>query len=128
MKLLQKVPSKRLGYKNDAADLKVHPFFKNINWKKLTKKEIETPMTPDLKGEDDVSYFSEEFTKKEAVDSPCPAPTAKDAANYFRGYSFVAPQWRKTDPHDTVLPPSLERRVQINRPSIVDVLKSKNVS
>jgi len=36
-KLLEKNPKKRLGYKS-VDEIKRHPFFKNINWNKISKR------------------------------------------------------------------------------------------
>lgn len=47
--LLVKDPEKRLGgTKNDAKDIKIHTFFKDINWAKLLAKEIPPPFTPKI--------------------------------------------------------------------------------
>ena len=46
-KLLQKDPTRRLGHsRQDAEQIKSHPFFKGIDWEKLQKKEIEPPVEP----------------------------------------------------------------------------------
>ncbi|XP_038658681.1 rhodopsin kinase GRK1 [Scyliorhinus canicula] len=48
--LLEKDPEKRLGFKNDGCDeIKAHPFFKNINWRKLEAGILLPPFTPDSK-------------------------------------------------------------------------------
>lgn len=45
--LLVKDPRKRLGGGDeDAAELKRHPFFKNLDWEKLARKEIPAPFKP----------------------------------------------------------------------------------
>lgn len=124
-KLLEKNPSKRLGNKNDAEDLKKHPFFAGIDWDALYNKRLEAPLIPPVSGLDDVAHFSRDFTDTVAVDTPVPAPKAKNAEKLFRNYSYVAPQWRQARPQE-VSP--IERRDQINRPRIEEVLKAKDVS
>ncbi|XP_078088413.1 rhodopsin kinase GRK1 [Mustelus asterias] len=48
--LLEKDPEKRLGFKNESCDeLKNHPFFKNINWRKLEAGILLPPFIPDSK-------------------------------------------------------------------------------
>lgn len=86
MKLLEKNPTKRLGFKEDAEELKRHKFFKKINWKKLKEKASKAPMVPKVDGEDDVRQFSEDFTKETITpeDDGVPLPHA-NAANLFRG-------------------------------------------
>lgn len=49
-KLLIKEPRKRLGGgSEDAAELKRHSFFKNLDWNALSKKKIAAPFKPVLK-------------------------------------------------------------------------------
>lgn len=46
-KLLVKDPRKRLGGgEGDAKELKRHPFFRNLDWNKLVRKEIPAPFKP----------------------------------------------------------------------------------
>lgn len=45
--LLEKDPRKRLGGgKEDAREIKRHPFFKKLSWEKLYRKEIPAPFRP----------------------------------------------------------------------------------
>lgn len=89
--LLEKDPRKRLGGgKDDAKELKRHPFFKTLDWEKLYRKEIPAPFRPVIRNELDVSNFAEEFTTMIPTDSPCIVPEC-DEEDLFKGYSFVAP-------------------------------------
>lgn len=125
-RLLQKNPQERLGFQNDAEDLKRHKFFKRIDWLKLKSKKIPTPMKPALSGEDDVSQFSVDFTNELPVDREVEPPAAKNAANYFRGYSFVAPQWCRSPVQEIS---TVERPEPTSRPKLDEVLMPiKNVS
>jgi hypothetical protein len=45
--------------------LKAHPFFKNIDWDKLLRKELEAPYKPKLVSEEDTDKFDTEFTQVE---------------------------------------------------------------
>ncbi|KAG5852075.1 hypothetical protein ANANG_G00058570 [Anguilla anguilla] len=62
--LLEKDPTKRLGFKNDTCDeLKNHSFFKNLNWGRLEAGMLTPPFVPDpkmvyAKNIDDVGAFS----------------------------------------------------------------------
>jgi hypothetical protein len=40
LKLLEKDPSKRLGTKGGAAEIKSHPFFRGTDWNKILRREI----------------------------------------------------------------------------------------
>ncbi|RWS28116.1 ribosomal protein S6 kinase-like protein [Leptotrombidium deliense] len=89
-RLLIKDPKKRLGGgRDDAWELKRHPFFRQINWNDLSKRIIKAPFTPKINGELDVSNFAEEFTSMVPTDSPAVVPPSDD--KIFKGYSYVAP-------------------------------------
>lgn len=60
--LLNRNPKHRLGATRDAEELKDHPFFADIDWDALAKKNVVPPFKPKLKGELDVSNFDPEFT------------------------------------------------------------------
>ena len=44
-RLIQRKPECRLGYKG-IAEIKYHPFFKNVDWEKLSKKQYISPFVP----------------------------------------------------------------------------------
>lgn len=60
--LLNRNPKHRLGSQGDAKELKAHPFFADIDWEALGKKNLVPPFKPKLKSELDVSNFDPEFT------------------------------------------------------------------
>jgi len=43
LKLLERNPSKRLGAKKDADEVRAHPWFKNINWNDVYRKKLPVP-------------------------------------------------------------------------------------
>lgn len=59
--LFQKKPDLRLGSKS-SADVRTHPWFDNIDMKKLLNKELKPYFVPVVKSEDDTSNISKEFT------------------------------------------------------------------
>jgi hypothetical protein len=85
--LLEKDPKKRLGFKNDAEDLKNHKFFSKIDWNLLKKKRYIAPMIPTVANKYDVSQFSDDFTKQKAEDCPAESglPNGPNASQYFKG-------------------------------------------
>ncbi|XP_071450098.1 ribosomal protein S6 kinase alpha-5-like [Hetaerina americana] len=110
-KLLIKDPRKRLGGgKSDAEELKQHPFFKGMDWKKLARKELPAPFVPHITDELDVSNFSEEFTKMTPTDSPAVVPPNFDKV--FKGYSYVSPSilFSENVISDDIFRPSVEKR------------------
>lgn len=56
-KLMQKDPSKRLGYTQGADEIASDPWFTGINWKHLYDKEYVSPHVPKLENEYDLSNF-----------------------------------------------------------------------
>ena len=60
--LLNRNPRHRLGAKGDAKELMAHPFFSDVDWDALCRKEVVPPFKPKLKSVTDTSYFDPEFT------------------------------------------------------------------
>ena len=62
-RLLIRDPKLRLGSgPGDAADLKAHPFFREVDWERLASGSIIPPWSPGVAGSLDVSQFDTEFT------------------------------------------------------------------
>ncbi|KZV64842.1 Pkinase-domain-containing protein [Peniophora sp. CONT] len=67
--LLNRNPKHRLGAQRDAEELKEHPFFKNIDWVALGKKQVTPPFKPNVESDESTANFDPEFTSA-AVDDP----------------------------------------------------------
>jgi protein-serine/threonine kinase len=101
--LLNRNPKHRLGASRDAEELKAHPFFADIDWDALTKKNVVPPFKPKLKSELDVSNFDPEFTnalngngslnaRAAALASgvnPASTPLSPTMQANFAGFTFV---------------------------------------
>jgi len=88
--LLNRDPKKRLGSKADIDDLKQHAFFKEINFEKMMKKEIDPPYKP-KKSSDTTSNFDSTFTSEPVVDSvaqPSGLGTLSDNPDAFQGFTY----------------------------------------
>lgn len=59
-RLLQKSPDNRLG-RNGADEIKSHPWFCNIDWNILYRKEYRPPFIPIIDKDYGLSYFEERF-------------------------------------------------------------------
>ena len=57
--MLQKDPTRRLGFYNEFEEVKDHPFFENLDWQKILNKEKEGPLKPSLYG----FYFDKEYVQ-----------------------------------------------------------------
>ena len=63
--LLQRDPAKRIGTsERDADELKEHPFFEGIDWKRISEMTFETAFKPKVKGDEDVSCIDKLFTRE----------------------------------------------------------------
>ena len=60
--LLNRNPKHRLGANGDAEQLKAHPFFADVDWIQLGRKNLVPPFKPRLKSETDTQNFDPEFT------------------------------------------------------------------
>jgi serum/glucocorticoid-regulated kinase 2 len=68
--LLNRDPKKRCGSKDDVDDIKTHPFFKDISFEKMMKKQIDVPYKPKVKNTGEgTDNFAPEFTNEPVVDS-----------------------------------------------------------
>lgn len=92
-KLFERDPAKRLGV---TGNIRLHPFFKTINWILLEKRKVEPPFKPKVKSPSDYSNFDPEFlnekpklsfSDKNLIDSM--DQTA------FHGFSFVNPKFEQ---------------------------------
>lgn len=101
--LLNRNPKHRLGAEGDAEQLKAHPFFADIDWVALGKKNLVPPFKPRLKHELDTSNFDPEFTNAvhgvsslnaraaaaAAGGNPATTPLSPSLQANFKGFTFV---------------------------------------
>jgi serine/threonine protein kinase len=66
--LLTRDPAQRLGV-NGADEIKRHPFFDKIDWRRLAQKKIQPPFKPSVRSPVDVSNFDTVFTAEQPLDS-----------------------------------------------------------
>ena len=64
LKLLVRDPKKRLGTDKDFDDIKVHPWFKDLDWDALYNKKIEPPFKPKVSGDYWMDNFDQEFVSE----------------------------------------------------------------
>ena len=89
-KLLLRKPNKRLGYKNGINELKKHIWFKDIDWEKLEKKEIEAPFLPDKNSENFDKEYCEEIdnVSEETIERYRQYIADELFPDVFQGYTF----------------------------------------
>ena len=101
--LLNRNPKHRLGATRDADELMEHPFFSDIDWIALGKKNLVPPFKPKLSGIADTSHFDPEFTnalntaqslnaRAQALAGtgvPASTPLSPTMQNAFKGFTYV---------------------------------------
>lgn len=91
MALLQRDPKKRLGAgAGDAAEIKRHPYFADIDWDALYAKRIEPPFKPTLKSKTDTSWFDTEFTSERPTLTPVNSVLSPADQNEFADFDWPA--------------------------------------
>jgi len=90
--LLTRDVDKRLGSQS-SQDVKKHPFFKDIDWDKLEKREMEPPYKPKVKGDADTSLIDTAFLVEKAQDSYVENHLSETLQrdNAFDDFTYVAP-------------------------------------
>jgi len=85
--LLQRDVDKRL---KEPAKIKSHPFFKGLDFEKLSRREIKPPFVPDVKGENDLSQIDPCFTSEKArISISDNSEIDKDDQQNFEGFTYV---------------------------------------
>ncbi|KAJ3267786.1 hypothetical protein HK104_005619 [Borealophlyctis nickersoniae] len=90
--LLERDPKRRLGGgPEDAAAIKRQPFFGDVDWQKLNKKEVTPPFKPKVESETDTSNFDPVFTAVLPVDSAPKAsqPLSETLQQNFMGFTYT---------------------------------------
>ena len=92
-KLFVTDPKRRLGF-NSADEVKNHPFFKDIDFDKVLKKEYKPPFVPKLESDTDLKYFDEneenfvEEEKKESLNNNNEKKENEKDNYHFEGFSY----------------------------------------
>ncbi|OHS96565.1 RAC family serine/threonine-protein kinase like protein [Tritrichomonas foetus] len=88
-KLLEKDPKKRLGSGPIGAnEIKVHPFFCEIDWDKVLRKDIRPSWIPPVENPTDTSHFDPQFTAETpGVSFEDPNLVPIDAQNAFVNFT-----------------------------------------
>jgi serum/glucocorticoid-regulated kinase 2 len=90
-KLLDRDPNRRLGT-NGASEIKAHPFFHSIDWRKLLDRKYEPSFKPNVVDERDTGNFDKEFTSEAPTDSYVEGvPLSQTMQQQFAGWSYNRP-------------------------------------
>ncbi|AMD18875.1 HBL027Wp [Eremothecium sinecaudum] len=88
IELLSREPKKRLGY-NGADEIKRHPFFSQLSWKRLWMKGYIPPYKPPVMSALDTSNFDQEFTREKPIDSVVNDFLSESVQQQFGGWTYV---------------------------------------
>lgn len=86
--LLSRDPKRRLGY-NGAHEIKKHPFFSQMSWKRLLIKGYIPPYKPPVTSAIDTSNFDQEFTREKPIDSVVDEFLSESVQKQFGGWTYV---------------------------------------
>lgn len=86
--LLSRDPQRRLGY-NGADEIKNHPFFSQLSWKRLLMKGYIPPYKPPVTSATDTSNFDQEFTREKPIDSVVDEYLSESVQKQFGGWTYV---------------------------------------
>lgn len=86
-RLLTRNPEKRLG-SGSFEEVMGHPWFRDIDWDKLYKKEVVPPFKPIVSGADDVRNVDSEFLGELPAVTPTFEGKVLTDPNAFTGFSY----------------------------------------
>lgn len=105
--LLNRNHEQRLGSRDDALELKTHPFFASIDWEALLTRRVAPPFQPVIADVVDTGNFDAEFTQMsvhgDSVDRAADSALAGSAAastspgGRFSGFTYVPPHELPTE-------------------------------
>ncbi|KAL7807808.1 kinase-like domain-containing protein [Trichoderma aethiopicum] len=105
-KLLERDPSKRLGV-NGSTEIKSHPFFHGIDWKKLLQRKYEPAFKPNVANALDTNNFDDLFKNEPAQDSvPDDFVLSKTMQDQFVNFSYNRPVAGLDDAGGSIKDPS----------------------
>lgn len=94
--LLHRDPAQRLGSTGGGEEIRQHPFFQDVDFESLRRKEVKAPFIPRVDGLVDTSNFDAEFTTQKCVSidprpNPFGIPAFSVSDGKFAGFTYVRP-------------------------------------
>ncbi|KAF6224853.1 hypothetical protein HO133_010047 [Letharia lupina] len=106
MQLLDRRPEQRLGAKGPS-EIKAHPFFNAIDWRKLLQRRYDPTFKPNVTDALDTANFDREFTQEAPTDSYVEGPIlSQTMQQQFTGWSYNRPVAGLGDAGGSVKDPS----------------------
>ncbi|KAJ3304883.1 Serine/threonine kinase [Kappamyces sp. JEL0829] len=89
--LMHKNPARRLGAsRDDAEEVKRHPYFTGVDWEALLRRETTPPFVPVIANAKDVSNFDKEFTSEPPVLTPINSVLSEVEQKEFSDFGYIA--------------------------------------
>jgi serine/threonine protein kinase len=94
--LLERNPVRRLGSgTDDAYEIKKHPWFSEIDWNMLYRRQIEPPFKPTVTGAEDTRNIDKMFTNEPPRDTPMinngMGMNGNKQGEHFDQFTYVSP-------------------------------------
>lgn len=104
-RLLERDPRRRLGSGPTASEeIRNHPWFSDLNWEDVYFRRYKPRYKPNVKNEEDTSYFDDEFTKQMPVDSVSATGVLDDKLQReFEGFTYTEGGYMGDDNNDKVM-------------------------
>ncbi|KAK3102892.1 hypothetical protein FSP39_014744 [Pinctada imbricata] len=85
-------PRERMGMPDcPAGPINSHAFFRNIDWERLERRQIDPPFRPKIKSESDISNFDKDFTMEKAQLTQTDKELLRTMnQKVFNGFSFTS--------------------------------------
>lgn len=120
--LLEHNPFDRLGA-GGAQEVKIHPFFDEIDWNSLLRQKAE--FVPQLDGEDDTSYFDTRLDRYNHESGEDSEDRDTDDSSLFGSFSSCSPRYHRVcsrvDKEGDMISPSPRLRSSTSSTSLKDV-------
>ena len=95
-KLLNTDPEKRLGTGlGDAKNVKLHSYFKGLNWDDYQKKLVKPPYTPQFSDELDLKYFDKMFTEEDISSGRTTMLVRSRGPSTYQNFTYTAESLRE---------------------------------
>jgi len=90
--LFERTAADRLGMPTcPAGPIREVPYFRNVDWGRLEKKQIEPPFKPKIKSDSDISNFDTDFTMEKVTLTPPDKELMKTMnQRLFQGFTFTS--------------------------------------
>lgn len=90
--LFERSPTDRLGMPTcPAGPIRAVPYFRNVDWEKLERRQIDPPFKPKIKSDSDISNFDTDFTMEKVTLTPPDKDLMKTMNQHlFSGFTFTS--------------------------------------